>query len=257
MPRSLRSVKTIQYTIATIVFGGLALLLLPLVTGKSPVKSSPESVPAAVEQAVSSPTTQKAAPPAVTAQPVVLTQNPQTPKPAATEPPPAPSKPAKAPKTALTKEQKNRKTADAFFAGPVVQLEFTFKPEEWENIKKDNRRYTECEMDVIDPSGKKTRFKGVGVKLKGAAGSFRGPDDKPGITVTFDKFKGAERCYGMEKFHLNNGAQDGSLLNEYIGGEMSRAAGVPAEGSVHKGLSLLLLREARRRALRRAFHRGD
>lgn len=251
MPRSLRSVKTIQYTIATIVFGGLAFLLSPLVTGKSPGTSSPENTPAVMGQAVISPPAQKVASPAVTAKPVMLAQTPQTPKPVVAEPPPAPTKEEKPAKKALTKEQKNRKATDAFFAGPVVQLEFTFKPEEWENIKKDNRRYAECEMDVIDPSGTKTRFKGVGVKLKGAAGSFRGPDDKPGITVTFDKFKGAERCYGMEKFHLNNGAQDASLLNEYIGGEMSRAAGVPASRCTHvlvkwngKDNGLYLLKES-------------
>jgi spore coat protein H len=48
-----------------------------------------------------------------------------------------------------------------------------------------------------------------------------------------DKFKGAQRFHGMEKFHLNNGAQDGSLLNEFIGGEVCRAANVPASRCTH------------------------
>src|SRR3712207_8219545 len=38
-----------------------------------------------------------------------------------------------------------------------------------------------------------------------SAGSFQGPDGKPGLTVSFSKFKGAERFHGMSKFHLNNG----------------------------------------------------
>jgi hypothetical protein len=133
----------------------------------------------------------------------------------------------------LTKDLKHHWHADEFFAGPVVHLEFTFKPANWEELKKDNRRYAECTMIETTPDGKKTEYKHVAVKLKGAAGSFQGPDQKPGLTVSFDKFKGAERFHGMEKFHLNNGAQDGSLLNEFVGGEMSRAAKVPASRCTH------------------------
>ncbi len=244
--------KTLQYTIATVVFGALALLIAPIVTGKS--TSAPAAanaiLPAAPvpQSVIAQPVAEKKTPPVAVAQPVVLAQNTPAPKPAAAEPPPAPAKAAKA---GLTKAQKNCKLADAFFAGPVVQLEFTFKNEEWENLKKDNRRYAECEMDVILPTGAKTHFKGVGVKLKGSAGSFRGPEDKPGVTVTFDKYKGGERCFGMDKFHLNNGAQDGSLLNEFIGGEMCRATGVPASRCTHvlvkwngKDNGLYLLKEA-------------
>jgi hypothetical protein len=133
----------------------------------------------------------------------------------------------------LAKKEKHHKHADEFFAGPVVHLEFKFKPEEWENLKKDNRRYAECMLIETAADGKKTEYKDVAVKLKGAAGSFQGPDQKPGLTVSLHKFKGAERFHGMEKFHLNNGAQDGSLLNEFIGGEMSRAALVPASRCTH------------------------
>ncbi len=133
----------------------------------------------------------------------------------------------------LGKKEKHHRHADEFFAGPIVHLEFVFKPGEWENLKKDNRRYAECTMIETAPDGKKTEYKDVAVKLKGAAGSFQGVDQKPGLTVSLDKFKGSERFHGMEKFHLNNGAQDGSLLNEFIGGEMSRAAQVPASRCTH------------------------
>ena len=133
----------------------------------------------------------------------------------------------------LEKKDKHHKRADEFFLGPIIHLEFTFKPEEWENLKKDNRRYAECDMTETAADGTKTHYKNVAVKLKGAAGSFQGPDQKPGLTVSLHKYKGSERFHGMEKFHLNNGAQDGSLLNEFVGGEMCRAAGVPASRSTH------------------------
>ena len=163
---------------------------------------------------------------------LLTAQNPQPPIPVAV-PQPIPVAVILPTAQVLGKKEKHHKHADEFFAGPIVHLEFTFKPEEWENLKKDNRRYAECTMIETAPDGKKTEYKDVAVKLKGAAGSFQGLDQKPGLTVSLHKFKGAERYHGMEKFHLNNGAQDGSLLNEYIGGEMSRAAGVPASRCTH------------------------
>ncbi len=152
----------------------------------------------------------------------------------AQNPPPAPAPvPLVRTQQKIGPRDKHQKSADAFFAGPIGHLEFKFKPEEWENLKKDNRRYAECTMIETTPDGKKKEYEGVAVKLKGAAGSSQGPDQKPGLTVSLHKYKGAERFHGMEKFHLNNGAQDGSLMNEFIGGEMSRAAGVPASRCTH------------------------
>ena len=133
----------------------------------------------------------------------------------------------------IAPRDKHQRHADEFFAGPIVHLEFVFKPAEWENLKKDNRRYAECTMIETASDGKKTEYSATAVKLKGSAGSFQGPDQKPGLTVSLHKYKGAERFHGMEKFHLNNGAQDGSLLNEFMGGEMCRAAGVPASRCTH------------------------
>src|SRR5262249_55732573 len=55
----------------------------------------------------------------------------------------------------------------------------------------------------------------------------------PGLTISFDKLKGGDRFNGMKKIHLNNCLQDGTYLNEYISGEMARAAGVPASRCSH------------------------
>ena len=131
----------------------------------------------------------------------------------------------------VTKEEKHRKNAHEFFTGPIPKLRFEFAPEEWENLKKDHRRYVECQMIEEGPGGKV--YKGVAVKLKGAAGSFQGPDGKPGLTVSFAKFKGAERFRGMNRFHLNNGVQDATYLNELIAGEIAQKAGVPASRCTH------------------------
>ena len=133
----------------------------------------------------------------------------------------------------IAPRDRHQRHADEFFAGPIVHLEFIFKPADWESLKKDNRRYAECTMIETAPDGMKTEYASTAVKLKGSAGSFQGPDQKPGLTVSLHKFKGGGRFHGMEKFHLNNGAQDASLLNEFMGGEMCRAAGVPASRCTH------------------------
>src|SRR5207247_1339584 len=74
-----------------------------------------------------------------------------------------------------------------------------------------------------------TSYEGVGVHLKGAAGSFRGIDDpRPGFTLSFSKFESRRKFHGTRKIHLNNAVQDASYLNENFAGELFRAAGVPA-----------------------------
>src|SRR5688500_16831460 len=92
----------------------------------------------------------------------------------------------------LTKEEKQRRTADLFFQGPIRKLAIEFTPEELERLKKDQRNYVEA--TITEEGGK--LYKGVAIKLKGAAGSFQGVDGKPGMTLNFDKFKGANRFHG-------------------------------------------------------------
>ena len=68
----------------------------------------------------------------------------------------------------------------------------------------------------------------VAVHLKGATGSFRPVDDKPGLTLSFDRFRPGTRFRGLRKLHLNNSVEDPAYVNEFIGAELFRAAGVPA-----------------------------
>src|SRR5262245_57497398 len=52
----------------------------------------------------------------------------------------------------------------------------------------------------------------VGVHLKGRTGSFRTLDDKPALTLDFDKFTPERRLFGLSKIHLNNSVEDPSYL---------------------------------------------
>ena len=146
--------------------------------------------------------------------------------------------------------QADRELEDEFFDAQdqVPYFAFDFPPEEWDYIHKDPRRFAECTMTVDDDP---KEWKGVAVKLKGSAGSFRGPDDKPGLSVSMNKYKPAERWHGFLKWHLNNGAQDGSFLNEQLSCEVARMAGVPASRCAHamvrwqkRDLGLFVFKEA-------------
>ena len=230
--------RTLSYMIATVVFGLGVLLLAPLVSGQSPRVSAPQS-PVIQKPAEQPPApvliAQNAVPaaaPAPAAAPVApAVAPPVVPPPVA--PAPAPAVVQAIPPPVVPKKDKNRKASDEFFNGAVRKLEFVWEPEEWEYLKQNNRRYAECDLIETLPDGSTKTYKNAAVKLKGAAGSFRGPDEKCGLTVSMDKYKGAERFNGMEKFHLNNGAQDGSFLNELVGGEWCRAAEVPASRCTH------------------------
>ena len=153
-------------------------------------------------------------------------------------------------KQAKQEIKEDRKEIDAYFDAQdiVPYFSFDFLPQEWDYIHKDARRFAECSM--TDGMTDKT-WKGVAVHLKGSAGSFQGPDAKPGLSISMNKYKGAERWHGCLKWHLNNGAQDNSFLNEQMSCEMARMAGVPASRCAHaivkwqgRDLGLFVFKEA-------------
>jgi spore coat protein H len=111
---------------------------------------------------------------------------------------------------------------NVFVPGPLRRIRVEIEGKELEQLKRDNRRYARATF--FDGE---TALRDVGVHLKGAAGSFRGLDDRPALTVSFDKFVPGQRWEGLSKIHLNNSVQDGSYLTENICGEMFRQAGVP------------------------------
>jgi hypothetical protein len=71
----------------------------------------------------------------------------------------------------------------------------------------------------------------VAVHLKGAAGSFRPVDFKPGLTLNFDKFAEGQRFHGLQKISLNNSVQDPAYISEKLCREIFLKAGVPVPRS--------------------------
>jgi spore coat protein CotH len=118
---------------------------------------------------------------------------------------------------------------DAFFSeGKVVHLKIEIGKAELESLRREPRKDVKATLK----DGDKT-YKDVGIHVKGAAGSWRDIDDKPGLTLNMDKFADGQLYRGMDKFHLSNSLQDPSYVSELICGELFRAAGVPASRIGH------------------------
>ena len=126
--------------------------------------------------------------------------------------------------------------AKKFFASaPVLKIEILLDPEDRESLRHKPREYVPATMFI---DGRNKRWPKVGVKLKGAAGSFREIDDRPGFTINLGKFGAEKRFHGLKRFHLNNGAQDESRLSEWLGYEVFTAAGYPAPRVAHASVML-------------------
>jgi spore coat protein H len=123
----------------------------------------------------------------------------------------------------------------AFFeAGAIPGIKVVLDEEAQRQLREHPRDYVRAAL-VVDGT---TTLKTVGVKLKGAAGSYRDFDDRPALTVNVDKYKKGQRFHGMEKFHLNNAVQDETLLSEWLGSELFRAAGYPCPRAGHARLRI-------------------
>jgi spore coat protein H len=81
-------------------------------------------------------------------------------------------------------------------------------------------------------------FERVAIHLKGSTGSFRKIDDKPGLTLDFDKYTPKQRFHGLSKIHLNNSVEDPSYLHEFIGSDAFHRAGIPAARVTHAVVDL-------------------
>lgn len=145
-----------------------------------------------------------------------------------------PAAPAAAKEDGSKKEKKPKedKTKKLFEGRITPQFRIEIAPPEMQKLRGEPRKYVKAQIKVTTPDGEKV-YKDVAIHLKGAAGSFRGVDDRPALTVNLDKFTKGQEFYDLDKFHLNNSVQDGSYTNEWLSGELNLAAGVPTARATH------------------------
>jgi hypothetical protein len=124
-------------------------------------------------------------------------------------------------------------SAELFTNALVRQIRISISPEDVTQLRNSPRQYVIATMQEGTNA-----FARVGIHLKGATGSFRGFDGKPAFTISLERFDASQRFHGLRKIHLNNSVEDPSYLNELLGGEMFRAAGVPASRVAHAVVEL-------------------
>lgn len=133
-----------------------------------------------------------------------------------------------------------RDASDAFFEQErVVELDIEIAPAELEKLRENNRAYVRCRLREAGGQS----WSEVGVKLKGAAGSFREFDDKPALTLSMNRFRkkkddGKQAFHSLDKFHLNNAVQDDTWLHEALSADLFADGGVPAPRVAHARVRL-------------------
>jgi hypothetical protein len=130
---------------------------------------------------------------------------------------------------------------DLFTNGLVPHLQLEISPEGMEVLEKYRQTWGKPRPERIDVKAVvregKTIYTNVAVHLKGSY-TFQAIDEKPSLTLNFDKFAPGQRFHGLDKIHLNNSVQDPSYLCEKLAREMFLAAGVPAARIGHARASL-------------------
>lgn len=137
----------------------------------------------------------------------------------------------------------NADPADRFFSqDDVPRISLEIAPAAMETLRayefrRDGNRDGRTNVAVTVREGDKT-YTNVAVHLKGSLGSFRDIDDRPALTLTFDKWAEGQRFHGLKKISLNNSVQDWSYASEIVSRELFRAAGLPCPRAAHALVSL-------------------
>ena len=123
--------------------------------------------------------------------------------------------------------------ADLFTNGAVERVSIELSATNLAALKEDARSFVRATVREAA-----TTYSDVAIHLKGSVGSFRPIDDKPALTLDFDRFNDGQRYHGLRRIHLNNSVEDPSYANEQLGSQVFRAAGVPAPRVGHAVVTL-------------------
>lgn len=131
-------------------------------------------------------------------------------------------------------EQSDRvERGELLFGELVHDIQIEISESTMREVEAEHRPYGRTKLAINGET-----FLSTGLKLKGAAGSYRHFDEKPAFTINLDKFRKKQSYDGIDKFHLNNAAQDETFMHEWIGSEMFRAVGYPYPRVGHAWVTL-------------------
>ena len=131
-------------------------------------------------------------------------------------------------------EQSDREErGELLFGERVHEIQIEISESTMREVEAEHRPYGRTKLTVNGET-----FSSTGLKLKGAAGSYRHFDEKPAFTINLDKFRKKQSYDGIDKFHLNNAAQDETFMHEWLGSEMFKAVGYPYPRVGHAWVTL-------------------
>src|SRR5262249_38297273 len=155
--------------------------------------------------------------------------------------------------------------APLFTNGQALRLRLEIGPEAMETLRAYHQVWGRPRPERVDVKATVREgdrvYTNVSVHLKGSF-TFQGIDEKPSLTLNFDKFAAGQRFRGLDKLHLNNAVQDPSYLCEALAREMFNANGVPAPRIGHARVTLngrdlgayVVVEGANKRFLKRYFN---
>ncbi|HWN94427.1 MAG TPA: CotH kinase family protein [Methylomirabilota bacterium] len=125
---------------------------------------------------------------------------------------------------------------DLFTHRVVPRIEIQIPPDSMKVLRDYHQVWRQPRPERIDVKvtvreGNQT-YTNVAVHLKGSF-SYQDIDDKPSLTLKFDKFAPGQRFHGLQKIHLNNSVQDPTYLCETLARELFNETGVPAPRAGH------------------------
>jgi spore coat protein CotH len=119
--------------------------------------------------------------------------------------------------------KKTNPETDELFAQPkVFEIKIEIPSGSVESLKNDPHKY----VKGVVREGNKI-YSDAGIRLKGS-GSIHPIEKRPSLAIKFNEFISGTRLYGHSKIFLDNSHQDPTFVGEAIGGELFRAAAVPA-----------------------------
>src|SRR5437660_3176044 len=119
--------------------------------------------------------------------------------------------------------KKSKTESEDLFAQPkIFEIKIEIPSGSLDSLKNDPHTY----VRGVLREGSRV-FSDAGIRLKGS-GSFQPIEKKPSLAIKFNEFISGSKFYGHSKLFLDNSRQDPTFLCEAIGGDIFRAAGVPA-----------------------------
>jgi spore coat protein H len=133
------------------------------------------------------------------------------------------------PSTAAAADTTATSAGEELFAGPVPELRIEIPAEGMRVLREYHQVWRQKRPERIDVRARVREggriYSDVAVHLKGSF-SFQGIDDKPSLTLNFDKFVPGQHFHGLTKIHLNNGVQDPTGLCEQLARELFAEQGI-------------------------------